>query len=104
RDMLESARLQSGRLRLLPRPIDLSNLVHEVAETFQEAAIEGGVALEVEAPPALVLVADPDRLTQVLYNLLSNAMKFTPAGGRIPSPRATRPSRPQPSCFRRETP
>ncbi|MFO1534411.1 MAG: PAS domain S-box protein [Thermoplasmatota archaeon] len=83
RDMLESARLQSGRLRLLPRPMDLSHMVHEVAETFQEAAIEQGIALEVETPPGLPMVADPDRLTQVLYNLLSNAMKFTPAGGRI---------------------
>ncbi|MEA3202644.1 MAG: hypothetical protein QOI63_310 [Thermoplasmata archaeon] len=83
RDMLESARLQAGRLSLAPRPMDLSDLVHEVAETFQEAAIQDGVALEVEAPPRFPLVADPDRLTQVLDNLVSNAMKFTPAGGRV---------------------
>src|SRR5207245_1501770 len=83
RDMLESARLQAGRMRLAPRPMDLSHTVHEVIETFQEAAIQTGVALELEAPPELPLVADPDRLTQVLYNLVSNAMKFTPAGGRI---------------------
>ncbi|HUR63546.1 MAG TPA: MASE1 domain-containing protein [Candidatus Thermoplasmatota archaeon] len=82
-DMLESARLQAGRMRLAPRPMDLSHTVHEVAESFQEAAIQGGIALDVHVPPRLRLVADPDRLTQVLDNLVSNAMKFTRKGGRI---------------------
>jgi protein-histidine pros-kinase len=82
-DMLESARLQSGRLRLSARPFDMADMVHDVVETFQEPAIQTGIALDTSGPHALPVVADPDRLSQVLYNLLSNAMKFTPAGGQI---------------------
>lgn len=82
-DMLESARLQSGRLRLAVRPMDMAQVVHEVVETFQEPAIQTGVVLDTEGPHELPMVGDPDRLSQVLYNLLSNAMKFTPSGGRI---------------------
>ncbi|MHB1261065.1 MAG: sensor histidine kinase [Thermoplasmatota archaeon] len=82
-DMLESARLQSGKLRLSVRPTDLAQVVHEVVETFQEPAIHAGIALDTEGPNELPVVADPDRISQVLYNLLSNAMKFTPAGGHV---------------------
>jgi PAS domain S-box-containing protein len=82
-DMLESARLQSSRLQLAARPVDLAHVVHDAVETFQEQAIEAGVALDLHGPPRLPVVADPDRVTQVLYNLLSNAMKFTPAGGSV---------------------
>jgi signal transduction histidine kinase len=82
-DMLESARLQSGRLRLAPRPTDLAQLVHEVVETFQEPAIQTGISLDTKGPTSMPVLADPDRLSQVLYNLLSNAMKFTPSGGHV---------------------
>jgi PAS domain S-box-containing protein len=82
-DMLESARLQSGRLRLSARPMDMAQVVHEVAETFQEPAIQTGIALDTQGPNHAPMVGDPDRLSQVLYNLLSNAMKFTPEGGQI---------------------
>lgn len=83
KDLLESARLQSGRLKLSPRPMDLAAAVHEVAETFQEPAIRAGIALDTRGIPVLPIVADPDRITQVLYNLLSNAVKFTPSGGSV---------------------
>jgi PAS domain S-box-containing protein len=82
-DMLESARLQSGRLRLTVRSMDMAQVVHEVVETFQEPAIQTGVALDTQGPSEVPMQADPDRLSQVLYNLLSNAMKFTPTGGQI---------------------
>lgn len=83
RDLLESARLQSGRLRLNARSMDLAHVVHDVVETFQEPAIHGGIALDAQVPPHIAMVGDPDRITQVLYNLISNAMKFTGAGGRV---------------------
>jgi PAS domain S-box-containing protein len=82
-DMLESARLQSGKLRLSVRPTDLAHLVHDIVETFQEPAIRNNVTLDTMGPSEMPVVVDPDRLSQVLYNLLSNAMKFTPPGGQI---------------------
>jgi PAS domain S-box-containing protein len=82
-DMLESARLQSGRVKLLVRPMDLAHAIHDVVETFQETAIQGRVALDAHVPSELPMEADSDRVTQVLFNLVSNAMKFTPEGGRI---------------------
>ncbi len=83
KDLLESARLQSGRLKLNARSMDLSHAVHDVVETFQEPAIATGIALDAQVPSEMAMVGDPDRITQVLYNLISNAMKFTPAGGRV---------------------
>lgn len=83
RDLLESARLESGRLRINARPMDLAQSIHDVVESFQEQAMERGIALDATVPNELPLHADPDRLTQVLYNLLSNAMKFTRRGGRV---------------------
>lgn len=83
RDLLESARMQSGRMRLNPRAMDLAHQVHDVVETFQQPAIEIGISLDAKMPNEVAMVADPDRITQVLYNLLSNAVKFTPAGGRV---------------------
>ncbi len=83
KDLLESARLQSGRLKLDPRPMDLAATIHEVTETFQEVAIQMGIALDTQGPHDLQMVADPNRISQVLYNLLSNAMKFTASGGHV---------------------
>lgn len=82
-DLLESARLQSGRLRLNVRPMDLRLVLDEVAATFHEPAVQAGIALSVEAPATIPMEADADRLSQVFYNLLSNAVKFTPATGQI---------------------
>jgi len=82
-DLLESARLQSGRLVLRRRPTDLAHVVHDVVESFQEQAIQSGIRLDTGGPASLRLEADPDRIGQVLYNLLSNALKFTGVGGSI---------------------
>ena len=57
--------------------------MHDVVETFQEPAIQANIRLDTRGPSVLPIVADPDRLSQVLYNLLTNAMKFTPGGGHI---------------------
>jgi signal transduction histidine kinase len=58
--------------------------VHEVVETFKPVAAEKPIALEVASPePAILVWADRDKLTQVLLNLIDNAIKFTPANGRV---------------------
>jgi PAS domain S-box-containing protein len=82
-DVLEVARLQAGRLGIERAPFDLNRVVFEAAESFQEPARRAGVAMETRLTPGLSIEGDARRLTQVLFNLLSNALKFTPPGGKV---------------------
>lgn len=82
-DVGDLARLEGGALRLDRRPLDLSALVRQAAESLAPAAAERGVALTADPDGPLPVEADAGRITQVLYNLVGNALKFTPAGGSI---------------------
>jgi PAS domain S-box-containing protein len=82
-DILEAARLQAGRLQVRKGPQDLDTLVREAVETYQDPAEGRGIALVLKANGGLPVEADRDRIHQVLLNLLGNAWKFTPPGGRI---------------------
>jgi len=83
KDLLDSARLQTGQMRLQPEPTDLAEILRTACEVYREMAAAGGVQLECAPMPAMRVLADPARLGQVFDNLLSNAIKFTPDGGRI---------------------
>ncbi|HLE46906.1 MAG TPA: HAMP domain-containing sensor histidine kinase [Candidatus Thermoplasmatota archaeon] len=83
RDMLDVARLESGKLVLKLERTDLVALVREVAETFEPAARQAGLTLALDVPAELYGQIDEKRIVQVLFNFVSNAIKFTPAGGRI---------------------
>lgn len=72
----------ANRLSLRQEAFRLDDLVRRTVEAFGERALEAGVALEPDLEPTFV-TADPDRLEQVLINLLANALEHTPAGGRI---------------------
>lgn len=73
----------AGKLSLELRDVDLGELARTVANGFQVAARERGIALNVEAAPDVVTTGDRDRLTQVMVNLIDNAMRLTPAGGSV---------------------
>ncbi len=82
-DVLDVARLDSGRLVLRSQSLDLNPMIFDAVETFDETARDAGVSLDAHLHGAIWLTADPVRITQVLHNLISNALKFTPRGGRI---------------------
>lgn len=80
-DLLDVSRLRQADLVLHPVPTAVAPLVQQVAEHFRSAVDLKGIALVQQLDPkALVVQADPDRLEQILFNLVGNAVKFTVAG------------------------
>ena len=83
-DVLDMSRIESGKLELSPRPTDLERLTHRAGELIAGQMGEKGITFTVSAetgdPWAL---CDADQLDRVLMNILSNACKFTPAGGSV---------------------
>lgn len=82
-DMLDSARLQGGRLNLKREAVPLQPLIDDAVNAFREPARLAGLTLTAGPPTSLVVDADAIRISQVMYNLVSNAVKYTPKGGAI---------------------
>ena len=83
-DLLDVSRITRGKIELRPEPVDLAAIVRAAVETGRPLIDAGRHDLEVALPETpLTLHADPVRLAQVLGNLLNNAAKYTPRGGRI---------------------
>jgi sigma-B regulation protein RsbU (phosphoserine phosphatase) len=84
RDLLEATRAESGKMRVEPRCIALGDLLQQAVAMLRPTADEKKVGLEVGLDQRLPLVqADPDRVLEVLINLVDNAIKFTPADGSV---------------------
>jgi len=84
RDLLDVARIEAGALRVRPEVLDPRSVLEEIRLVFESQAEEHGVKLEVHAESGVPGAhMDPDRMVQALANLVTNALKFTPAGGRI---------------------
>jgi CheY-like chemotaxis protein len=83
-DLLDVSRIISGKLRLDVRTIDLINIVNAAIDSIRPAADVKGIRLQTVLDPAAGPISgDADRLQQIVWNLLTNAVKFTPKGGKI---------------------
>ncbi|MFL6293311.1 MAG: MEDS domain-containing protein [Thermoanaerobaculia bacterium] len=83
-DLLEASRVTRGEVELHCESLDLAELVRETVEGYRETLLHAGLALDLELPAGpLPVQGDRLRLSQALANLLHNATKFTPPGGRV---------------------
>ena len=83
-DLLDVSRIVSGQLRLNIRPFELISVINAAIEVIRPSAVAKSIRLQTVLDPAAGPVAgDPDRLQQIFWNILSNAIKFTPSHGRV---------------------
>jgi signal transduction histidine kinase len=82
-DLLDLTRIEAGKIELLPQALPLGDVVSDALEGLRPVATERGVHLIVDVPPCPPVWADPDKVHQVLTNLLTNAIKFSSRGGHV---------------------
>lgn len=82
-DLLHVSRIVTGNLKIVPQWIDSVSIVNAAVDSVQPAAMAKNIKITVEAAGSEGIYADPDRLQQVVWNLLANAVKFTGKGGEV---------------------
>jgi signal transduction histidine kinase len=84
-DLLDVSRIESGRLELHRKHIDIKHLIDDVIRLLEVSAQNKGISLAtaIDEGVRTKVYADPDRINQVLTNLVGNAIKFTPSGGQV---------------------
>jgi PAS domain S-box-containing protein len=84
-DLLDVSRIVAGKLHMKGDEVDLTTVVISAADTVRPSTVAKGLSFHVVADPdrQVIVMGDADRLRQILWNLLTNAVKFTPRGGRV---------------------
>ncbi|HXG64106.1 MAG TPA: ATP-binding protein [Blastocatellia bacterium] len=83
-DLLDVSRIITGRMRISPRPVDLSEIIDAAIDAVRLAADARNITIHKSLDPAATLISgDADRLQQVIWNLLSNGIKFSPKNARV---------------------
>jgi len=83
-DILDISKVEAGRMELQPAPTDLRFVLQNSVSLVRERATRQGISLDIDVDSTIgTIEADERRVKQILFNLLSNALKFTPAGGRV---------------------
>jgi signal transduction histidine kinase len=83
-DLLDLVRLESGRMEVKREPLDISEFVKAISSAARQVANDKRLRLETSIDPTLgTILADRDKLDKIVLNLVFNALKFTPAGGRV---------------------
>ena len=82
-DLLDLSRIEAGRLELRPTNIDVASIGQDVVASLQTLAADKKIALAIDTNGEATAWADADRVHQILVNLVGNAVKFTPDGGRV---------------------
>jgi signal transduction histidine kinase len=82
-DLLDMSRIMSGKMRLAVQEVHLSEVIDAAIDTVRPAAEAKGIRLQKVTDPLVIVAGDPGRLQQVFWNLLINAVKFTPRGGSV---------------------
>jgi len=83
-DLLDISRIESGRLAISPQVMHVEEVINQILEAMRGRAVDRGLNLRSEVTsPLPKIVADPDRVAQILTNLMGNACNYTPAGGDI---------------------
>ena len=81
--LMDISEAETGTMKLNVSQVELAKLAEGSRDLYEDTAEDAGVALHVSVPAGLVVAADRDRLRQALANLVDNAIKYTPRGGRV---------------------
>ncbi|POA59361.1 MULTISPECIES: ATP-binding protein [unclassified Pseudomonas] len=82
-DLLDTSKIEAGRYRIAPQPLDVVQIFEEAYSLLAPLALDKSIDISFHAEPDLTIHADPERLFQVLSNLVGNAIKFTPKQGKV---------------------
>ncbi len=82
-DLLDTSKIEAGRYSIAPQPLEVSQIFEEAYSLLAPLAQDKAIDISFHAEPELTIHADPERLFQVLSNLVGNAIKFTPMQGKV---------------------